>query len=116
MLFRVFYFLILMGWLSGCPQPVGVELSRTDQVLWVAKDVVAGRQCEPFSGPPDLRKTLEAQGVKVYKEVIIQQPVCMACGVCPAYAATYYELIDAAGWSQAQKLGFRREVPPRAYQ
>ncbi|MEW6324451.1 MAG: hypothetical protein AB1515_03585 [Nitrospirota bacterium] len=74
---------------------------------------VGGKQCQPLTyTPPDTKRLLEDAGVTVLQTAIEQLMVCMACDICPAYAARHYALINAAQLPAAEQLGFAQSSAP----
>lgn len=81
--------------------------------VWVGKTFVAGQQCVPAQfTPPDTKAILNGAGIEVFDTAVEQQGVCLACIVCPSYAATHYALIAKSQLAAAQALGFLPNTPP----
>ena len=94
---------------------VAAYAAVADDSLWVAKDFVGGKQCEPTSkyDPPDVERLLEKAGIHVYQTRVEPLIVCMACLICPDYAATHYARIQQNKAGVAQQLGFIPRQPPK---
>jgi hypothetical protein len=86
-----------------------------DDSLWVAKDFAGGKQCEPTSkyDPPDVKRLLEKAGIPVYETRVESLFVCMACSICPDYAARHYARIQQNKADIAQQFGFNPKQPPK---
>ena len=94
---------------------VAAYAAVADDSLWVAKDFAGGRQCEPTANydPPDVKRLLEKAGIPVYETRVESLLVCMACSICPDYAATHYASIQQNKAGVAQQLGFIPKQPPK---
>jgi hypothetical protein len=98
--------------LTGCsPAHPSAVAGPADQV-WVAREYVGGKQCDPQEQyiPPDTRSLLQGAGIAVAEVRIEHHYVCMACG-CPTYAATHYARIHRDSVEAAIRMGF---VPVQA--
>ena len=100
---------------AGCQQQTtnANEEEGSTQTLWVAKSFSGGRQCEDDGyQPPDTRKLLEAHQITVLATATKPLPVCLACHICPAYAARHLAQIPASQLTAAESLGFQQHKPP----
>ncbi len=94
--------------LSACATGVGDSAD-----VWVAKEYSGGRQCEEDFAPPDTRELLEGKGIRVRETATEPMPVCMACGICPAYAARHFARIHQDDADKAKEADFSPAEPPQ---
>lgn len=82
-------------------------------LVWVAQYFSGGAQCEPGSkyDPPDVKQLLERAGIVVYETRKKSQLRCLACSMCPSYAAIHYARIQRNKVDAAQRLGFWPKDP-----
>ena len=100
---------------TGCQQqpPATAEDVSATGAIWVAQPFSGGRQCEEDDyRPPDTRALLEAQNISVLETATQPLPVCLACGICPSYAARHYARIPVGQADAAAALGFKKHMPP----
>ena len=107
----------MLALLTGCQTALQAESTAPapdDERVWVAARVVGGKSCQspPFA-PPDTKQALEEAGITVFETAIEYMGVCMACDICPAYAAIHRALIPQADMERARQLGFQPGDAPR---
>lgn len=90
-------------WLPGGADTIADDGLRAH----VKKAFAAGKQCssERFDIPV-AEDILRKAGIRTYGGYEIPMAVCLACEVCPAYAAEQVVTIASADTTKAKRLGF----------
>lgn len=110
---RIIPILLLLTTASCQWMPFGAETASDDGLrAQVKKAFAAGKQCssEPFVIPV-AEDILRDAGVRTFGSREEPMAVCLACEVCPAYAAEQFVTIARADTTKAKSLGFSVVYP-----
>lgn len=105
---RTLLTLLLLTTASCQWMPFGTDTASDDSLrVQVKQAFAAGKQCsdEPFEVPV-AEDILRKAGIRTYGGYEIPMAVCLACEVCPAYAAEQVVTIASADTTKAKGLGF----------
>lgn len=115
-----YYIILMLVAIVGCRDISGPNIPNqinppVEELIWIAKFYVGGRQCDPNDNytPPDVTQVLNEVGIPVHDTAIEHYYIIALCGA-PAYAAMHYALISKEYLARAEQLGFQQKDPPKA--
>ena len=114
---RIALVLLSIGLAAWC-RPAHEPATGEDALVWVARTVSGGRQCEPREEftVPQTAELLAGVGVEARSTVTEELGVCMACD-CPASAARLFARIRVVDLESAARAGFEpSDAPDPAWQ
>lgn len=109
---------VLSVCLAACCRPAEKPATGEGALVWVARTVSGGRQCEPREEftVPETTALLAGVGVEPRSTATEELGVCMACD-CPASAARLFARIRVADLESAARAGFEpSDAPDPAWQ